>query len=75
MTTIRLLKTEGNLALASLPPATVKMFIHSNLADAEKDISQWLKQNDVTIHHIAQSQSEKGGNFVFVLTIFYTEAA
>ena len=49
----------------------VKMFVHSNPKDAEKAIEQWLKENDVTIHHIAQSQSEKNGSFVFVITLFY----
>jgi hypothetical protein len=27
----------------------------------------------VIIHHIAQSQSEKGGSFVFVITLFYLQ--
>ena len=49
----------------------VKMFIHNNPKEAEKEIAHWLKENDVIIHHIAQSQSEKGGSFVFVLTLFY----
>lgn len=51
----------------------VKMFIHSQPEEAEKAITHWLKQNDVTIRHITQSQSEKGGSFVFVLTIFFHE--
>jgi hypothetical protein len=49
----------------------VKMFVRNNPKDTERDIAQWLKENDVIIHHIAQSQSEKGGSFVFVLTVFY----
>lgn len=49
----------------------VKMFVHNNPKDAEVAISQWLKENDVAIHHIAQSQSERGGSFVFVMTVFY----
>jgi hypothetical protein len=51
----------------------VKMFVHNNPKDGEQAIEQWLKENDVTIHHIAQSQSEKGGSFVFVLTLFYLQ--
>jgi len=47
------------------------MFVYNNPKEAEKAISEWLKQNDVTVHHIAQSQSEKNGNFVFVITLFY----
>jgi len=49
----------------------VKMFVHNSPKDAEKTIAQWLKENDVTIHHIVQSQSEKNGSFVFVMTLFY----
>jgi hypothetical protein len=47
------------------------MFVYSQPKDAEKAVNQWLKENDVTIHHIAQSQSEKNGSFVFVITLFY----
>ena len=48
-----------------------KMFVHNNPKDAERAVNQWLNENDVTIHHIAQSQSEKGGHFIFVITLFY----
>jgi len=51
----------------------VKMFVHGNPIDAEKAIGQWLKQNDVTIHHITQSQSEKNGSFVFVVSLFFQQ--
>lgn len=47
------------------------MFLFNNPEDAEKAVNEWLKENDVTIHHIAQSQSEKGGQFVFVISLFY----
>jgi hypothetical protein len=49
----------------------VKMFSHHDLKEAEKQISQWLQKNPVRVQHITQSQSEKGGSFVFVLCIFY----
>jgi hypothetical protein len=48
-----------------------KMFVHNNPKDAERAVNQWLNENDMTIHHIAQSQSEKGGHFIFVITLFY----
>jgi hypothetical protein len=47
------------------------MFIDNEPKGAEKAISLWLKENDVTIHHIVQSQSEKNGSFVFVITLLY----
>lgn len=49
----------------------VKMFVHNNPKDAEREIARWIKENNVIIHHIAQSQSEKGGSFIFVITLFY----
>lgn len=51
----------------------VKMFVCSNPEAAEKEVARWLGQNPVTITHITQSQSERGGSFVFVLTLFYTK--
>jgi len=71
MTTIQLTQSRSKEVLLHSSTVQVKMFVHSNPKDAEKAIEQWLKENDVTIHHIAQSQSEKGGSFVFVLTLFY----
>ena len=51
----------------------LKIFVNRDVKEAEKAISQWLAQNDVTIEHLAQSQSEKGGSFVFVMSVFYRE--
>lgn len=53
----------------------VKMFVCNHPMAAEKEVSEWLAQNPVTITHITQSQSEKGGAFVFVLSLFYTRKA
>ena len=71
MTTTQLTQKTGKEFLLDTSSLQVKMFIHGNPKDAEKAIAQWLKENDVTIHHIAQSQSEKNGSFVFVITLFY----
>jgi hypothetical protein len=70
MTTIQLTQNKEQFLLDS-SDVRVKMFIHNHPKDAETDISQWLKENDVMIHHIAQSQSEKNGSFIFVVTVFY----
>jgi hypothetical protein len=53
----------------------VKMFVCSNPVSAEKEVAQWLAHNPVTITHITQSQSERGGAFLFVLSVFYTRRA
>jgi hypothetical protein len=69
MKTIQL--TQNSNLLLESPTVEVKMFVYDNPKEAEKAIAQWLKENDVMIHHIAQSQSEKGGSFVFVITLFF----
>jgi hypothetical protein len=74
MKTIQLTQSPAENFLLDSSAVQVKMFVHNNPKDAEKAIAQWLKENDVTIHHIAQSQSEKGGSFVFVITLFYLRA-
>lgn len=51
----------------------VKMFVHTDPRQAEKAVANWLKEHTIRIHHVAQSQSEKGGHFVFVLSVFYEE--
>lgn len=71
MTTLQLTQNAARQYLPDSSATEVKMFVHNNPKDAEKTVSQWLKENDVTIHHIAQSQSEKNGAFVFIVTIFY----
>ena len=52
----------------------LKMFVHKDPAAAEKEVTQWLLQNSVALHHVTQSQSERGGSFMFVLSLFYTDA-
>jgi hypothetical protein len=73
MTTMQRTQNGNNSYLLESTAVQVKMFVHSNPRDAEKAIAQWLKENDVIIHHIAQSQSEKNGSFVFVITLFYLQ--
>ena len=71
MTTIQLTQNQARPYLSDTASTQVKMFVHNNPKDAEKAVGQWLNENDVTIHHVTQSQSEKGGHFVFVITLFY----
>lgn len=73
MTTMQLTQNGNKSYLIESPAAQIKMFVHNNPKDTEKAIAQWLKENDVIIHHIAQSQSEKNGSFVFVITLFYLQ--
>lgn len=50
----------------------VKLFVHRSAIEAETTVNEWLEQNDVTIKYIGQSQSEQGGKFVFIISVFYT---
>lgn len=51
----------------------VKLFVHHSLDGIEQSINSWLRQQQVAICHITQSQSEKQGRFVFVLSVWYVE--
>ena len=51
----------------------VKLFIAENPYSAELQVNEWLQSNAASIHHIGQSQSEKNGRFVFVISIYYTK--
>ena len=49
----------------------VKMFIFQTPETAEESLQSWLMQHNVEIDHIVQSQSERNGKFVFIVSIFY----
>ena len=49
----------------------MKMFVSSDSISVEKNVNEWLEENNVWVHHIGQSQSEKSGKFVFTLSVFY----
>ena len=61
------------------PPITqtalkVKLFVHNTLEGVEETVNHWLKEHPVHISHITQSQCERQGRFVFVLSLFYADA-
>ncbi len=70
---MNLIAVKDEKALPSLqaPVGEVKMFIQKDPLQTEIAVNQWLKHNRVKVTHMSQSQSEKGGNFFFVLSIFY----
>ena len=49
----------------------VKMFVHTDPRAAEAELAAWLEEETPAIEHVTQSQSEKAGRFVFVITVFY----
>lgn len=50
----------------------LKTFVFNNITEVEEKVNHWLQNNDVTIEHLVQSQCEKGGAFVFVISIMYS---
>ena len=51
----------------------VKMFTHKDPEAVEAMVNNWLHENNVEVQHIGQSQSERNGNFVFILSLFYSK--
>ena len=50
----------------------VKLFILSHPEAAEEKLQEWLQTHqDIEIDHITQSQSERNGRFLFIVSIFY----
>ena len=52
----------------------MKLFIAEHPQLAEAEVNNWLQQSSVEVHHVAQSQSERNGRFVFVVTIYYRKS-
>ena len=48
-----------------------KIFVHNSAEAAEKSLNDWLENNNVNVQYIGQSQSEQGGRFVFIISVFY----
>lgn len=58
--------------IKSAATTKVKLFILSNPEAAEEKLQEWLKtKTDIEIDHIVQSQSERNGRFLFIVSIFY----
>jgi hypothetical protein len=50
----------------------VKMFIFKQADNAEPSINEWLKENKVKVQYISQSQCERNGGLLLIVSIFYT---
>ncbi|MER3464318.1 MAG: hypothetical protein C4329_07835 [Chitinophagaceae bacterium] len=55
-------------------PMEIKMFVANNPTDVQDEVNDWLQQNNVFVQHVGQSQSERNGKFVFVISLFYQRA-
>ena len=63
--------TELQTSPSEKAPLEVRMFVHNSPDAAEKEINDWLQQQQIRICHITQSQCERQGRFVFVVSMFY----
>ena len=63
--------TELHPVLHKQETMKVKMFVHNSPEAAEKEINDWLAVQQVNISHITQSQCERQGRFVLVVSVFY----
>ena len=52
----------------------VKLFVHNSAYEAEAALKVWLIKENASIQYIGQSQSEHGGKFVFIVSVFYKKA-
>jgi len=50
----------------------MKLFLVNNPEQAEDQVNQWLEENKVTVSHITQSQCERQGRFVLIVSLFYS---
>jgi hypothetical protein len=49
----------------------VKMLTAASVELVEKELNHWLSLNNVTVQHVGQSQCERNGNLLIVLSVFY----
>ena len=52
----------------------VKIFSGNDLSSTETELNYWLKKNQVSVHHIGQSQCERNGNLLVAISVFYISA-
>lgn len=60
-------------AIESMTNPVMKVFTASSISLVEKEVNDWLQAQNVKLLHVAQSQSEKGGRFVFTISLFYIQ--
>lgn len=43
-----------------------------SILQVEQEVNEWLQIEDIRLIQATQSQSEKGGRFIFTISLFYT---
>ncbi|RYY95881.1 MAG: hypothetical protein EOO11_14860 [Chitinophagaceae bacterium] len=49
----------------------VQQFISNDPAGAARDLQTWLAESDAEVCSLTQSQGERQGRFLFVITVMY----
>ena len=65
-----------SLIVLPLPKETntkfkMKTFLFHSLDRVDAVVNEWMEQEGASIRHVAQSQCEKQGRFILVLSVFY----
>jgi hypothetical protein len=50
----------------------MKIFSGSDFNQTESEVNTWLSQNAIRIDHICQSQCERNGKLLFLVSVFFT---
>lgn len=49
----------------------MKMFIENSPDSVQDEVNKWLNEQDVKLCHVVQSQCERQGRFVLIISVFY----
>jgi hypothetical protein len=52
----------------------MKMFIHNDPEVVESQVNNWLGEFDLEVCHVTQSQCERQGRLLFVISVYYNQA-
>jgi hypothetical protein len=63
-------KAENLYAVPS--PMKMKVFSGADYIQTEEEINEWLGKNPVRIEQICQSQCERNGRLLFLVSVFFT---
>ena len=63
-------KSQG-IMLTETKTTELKLFTSANPEEVQQSVNLWLQENPVQIKHVGQSQSEKNGRFIFVISLFF----
>jgi hypothetical protein len=57
---------------ASAPALRMKIFLSNDPKNTEQEVNAWLDRHSFYVHHIVQSQCERNGKLMLLVSVFYT---